>query len=619
MRNTTFSFIIPTRQRTGRLRRLLESIRATTRNLDALEIILVVDSDDEETMAFQHVRMKRVEVAPGLSMGELNMSGYRIATGDYLMLMNDDVVLRTSGWDDQVLAAFRSYADGIVLVHVNDLFFRKKLCIFPFVTREFCRLTKGICPTGYFRYGIDNHIQNIFELLADLGHDRRIYLPDVVFEHTNFQSTGEGAPGYLPDSAIHALDVRLLDSLLEEREQVAAAAKRRIEDYRALQSPRPSKITIGILSADARSAQARKCIELVKTCTPDTRLVVADNNGVPVFDRAREMNRLLATCDTDYLVLMDDDVCVEPGWLEGMLRAMNAEVGVVTPLHQDKPGRLSYAGVVISPDDTGEYSPILEAPAETRRIQTLSSAVMLIDMQKCCHIRLDENYTEDFLGIDYGLRIWEAGFQVVCTPDAQVRIQAGPYLPPAMEEQARRYRESWIDAGRLRALRQGSWKKISELAWIGEKTDEIDRLFEQTDRYRFMQDAASLVRSVAAYPALKAYIASRALSSIGENRVRVDDPKTGHCAFLLGLTGRPVLFEADFQGSNIVLENFKYYAVRRDRHAANEHRLEAESPEELKALIRQWRSAPAPATPPPLEIPPHDIATEPSVAVRLAS
>ena len=49
---------------------------------------------------------------------------------------------------------------------------------------------------------------------------------------------------------------------------------------------------------------------------------------------------------TDYLVLLDDDVFVEPNWLEGMLRYVGENVGVVAPLHKDRFGRLSYAGVV---------------------------------------------------------------------------------------------------------------------------------------------------------------------------------------------------------------------------------------------------------------------------------
>jgi len=232
VKTTTFSLIIPTRHRTVQLRRLLGSLRDTTRSPNELEIILVIDEDDEETLRFDDSEMllRRVEVPPGSTMGALNMSGFQAATGHYLMLLNDDVIVRTPNWDERVLGAFRRFGDEIVLVHLNDLVFRDALCVFPFLTREFCSLMNGICPTGYIHYRIDDHIHDIFELLRLAGHDRRIFLPDVVFEHTYGGTTVGSAVYPVPDPPIHAFDTWLFHSFLEERKKVAMKAKSRIED-----------------------------------------------------------------------------------------------------------------------------------------------------------------------------------------------------------------------------------------------------------------------------------------------------------------------------------------------------------------------------------------------------
>jgi len=642
----TFSFIIPTRGRTERLRRLLDSVRATTHDLAQLEVILVVDQDDLESIDFQYdgVLLKQVQVPAGLAMGALNMCGYRAATGQYVMLLNDDVILRTPGWDEQVLGAFRSFPDGIVLVHVNDLFFKDALCIFPFVTREFCLLTRGICPETYRRYRIDDHIHNVFDLLSLLGHHRRVFLPDVVFEHTNVETNEQGVVEYVVNPAIHEYDTRLFDAFLEERKGVALEAMRHIDDrlnseqyptwkekvdqvtdsvairhreharYLATAPAPPDKrprVTIGIVSADLRSVHARTCVELVKTHTTNYDLILIDNDGAPNFNHSREMNRILSICRTDYLVLMDDDVFVSPGWLEGMLRCMEPDVGVVTPLHQGRGGNLSYAGIVMRPDDSGHHNHILEAPTDLRPVQTLCSAIMLIDIPKCGHLRLDERYTKYFLDIDYGLRVWEEGFQVACSPYSRVTHlagatleQGGPRSAQLFEEQRLLYFASWVDSGRIQHLRQGIWNTIPELQWISEKTKEIDTLVatgEQRNREELMRDAVDVFRSLVAYPVFKDHVAARALAAIGDNQVRVDDPKTGHLALLLGLSGRGVLFEAGFEGMNIVLENFTYYAVPRTEGAFSRERLgsngysrsfEAESPEVLKALIRQYRNLP---------------------------
>jgi glycosyltransferase involved in cell wall biosynthesis len=191
MTEFTFSFIIPTRGRPESLSRLCDSIRAHTSHPDHLEIVFVMDSDDQASLKFEYagLKVRKVEVAPAMTMGELNIAGYRAARGQYLMLLNDDVVLRTPAWDERVLEIFHGYPDAIVLVHVSDNIFREKLCTFPFLTRSFCELAHGICPSVYLRYRIDDHIHNVFDLLTLLGQRRRIFLPDVIFEHRNFVDT----------------------------------------------------------------------------------------------------------------------------------------------------------------------------------------------------------------------------------------------------------------------------------------------------------------------------------------------------------------------------------------------------------------------------------------------
>ncbi len=646
-RQPIISIIVPTRQRTAQLGRFLDSIRATARDPQGIELILVLDQDDQESIQFQWDKMpvKRVLVTPGLSMGSLNMAGYRETQGQYVMLLNDDVIARTPGWDEQVLAAFRSFPDGMVLVHVNDSVFKDSLCIFPFVTRKFCSLMDGICKEGYRRYRIDDHIHNIFDLLSLLGHHRRVFLPDVLFEHTNLEAAGDGAVHYIPNQAIHALDTTLFDSLLEERKGIALAAMGHIigdadpigfarcqhkldqvTDSVAIRLPEHARwlhtgisvsaaqprVTVGIVSADFRSAHAIQCLDLVKAHTGNYELILIDNNRDPGFNHSREMNRMLSICRTEYLVLMDDDVLVEPGWLGGLLRGVGPEVGVVTPLHKDRYGSLSYAGIVMSPDDTGHHTHILEVPNNPRPIQTICSAIMLIHMDRCGHVRLDENYSKYFLDIDYGLQIWEQGFQVVCSPYCQVTHLAGatleqgsPRSAQLFEEQRLRYWRSWVDSGRIRKLRQGIWTTIPEITWLTQMSEKIDRLVTdgaKQDREAFLRHAHAAVHTLRFYPVFREYIASRARLGIGQRPARADDPETGHLAVLLGLTGlQPVLFEEGFDGMNLVLDDSIYYALPQTEGTYSHERIvrsgysrsfEAESAAALKSLILNSKGIP---------------------------
>ena len=172
--NPIFSFIIPTRNNIHGLKILLDSFKATTNCLDSIEILLVADDDDQVSKDFVYhgIHIKKVIAKTGLPMGALNMMGFKASTGRFIMLLNDDVVLQTAGWDTQILSHFKKYSDGIILVHVNDLIFKEKLCTFPFVSRVFCDIIGGICPTEYRRHRIDDHLYNIFNLLGVLGENR---------------------------------------------------------------------------------------------------------------------------------------------------------------------------------------------------------------------------------------------------------------------------------------------------------------------------------------------------------------------------------------------------------------------------------------------------------------
>jgi glycosyltransferase involved in cell wall biosynthesis len=226
----TISLIVPTRHRTAPLRRLLQSLAATTANLAALEIVLVLDADDRESLAFQfeQLPLKRVVVEPGLAMGALNMAGYEASAGDYLMLLNDDVIARTQKWDRQVLACFRAFPDGVVLVHTNDTLFRDGMCTFPLVSRTFCELTGGICPRAYLRYRIDDHIEDIFNLLGVLGERRTFYLPEVVFEHAKFVTRPDGGRAYFLDEQVLALDAPRFAAEFSQRKELALRLKEHI-------------------------------------------------------------------------------------------------------------------------------------------------------------------------------------------------------------------------------------------------------------------------------------------------------------------------------------------------------------------------------------------------------
>lgn len=515
------SIILPTRGRPDQLRLLLESFQEHTEDLDKIEVILVVDSDDTQMANFEFPEfpLKRVVVEPGLKMGQLNMSGYEASIGEYIMLLNDDVIVRTPNWDKKVLSTFKSFSDEILLVHVNDALFEERLCTFPFLSRTYCKLAGGICQEDYVRYRIDDHIYNVFNLLSVLGTHRLVYLPDVIFEHSNFVLDDSKRPEYQPDPIIHELDTRRFEELLPERKALAlrlldyiekcfrsdelrqrrdlltpltdSVALRRLEYVRfwpdrKLLSSANTRVMIGVVSANLSPSHPQKCIDHIKRFTKNYDLVILDNNHKSTFNHPYEMNRLLSICDTDFLVLMDDDVFVELGWLDGLLRCFTPSVGIVTPLHRNSQGEHSYAGVVMRPDHSGHHTHNLIRSQQPIRIQTICSAILLVDLRKCGHIRFDERYTKYFLDIDYGLRVWQSGFEVVCSPYSNVTHIGGGTLEQGssrsnelFEVDRQHFVKTWIEFGQYRRLVEGIWQTIPEIKELIDNPDKFSQLLER--------------------------------------------------------------------------------------------------------------------------------------------
>lgn len=202
------------------LRDFLESLRNMCSDPSLTEVVICYDLDDAETAAFsfEGLRCRRIVAEPGMTMGTLNNRCLSVATGEYLMLVNDDIVVRTPEWDRKISAVLDAEPNRHLLIHVNDEIFGKTLCTFPMLSRETVDII-GLCNEGYRRYAIDDHICDIFHILRFLGHDRIRYLDDVVFEHLNYD-LNKGKKAYVPRTPPQH-DWDLFKTLVEERKQAA--------------------------------------------------------------------------------------------------------------------------------------------------------------------------------------------------------------------------------------------------------------------------------------------------------------------------------------------------------------------------------------------------------------
>ena len=552
-----FSFLTPTRKRPDLVARLFQSIVDTTAHLDRLEVILAVDGDDGASLAIEDDRLnvKKVILNERVTMGRLNNACFEAASGRYVMIMNDDVILRTKGWDDVVAEVYRNWSDDIGLVHVNDLLFEEKLCTFPILSRKAC-LAVGLCPEEYRRYKIDDHIYDIYNMLAHVGHRRIVYLPDVVFEHENHEQQHDGSNKhafaaaankvYVPKKGIIERDdetyIRRMDDRKEAALKLAAVIDREaqqreekpaVEAYAARlsaitpdnpygyrhssfvttvsreTSARP-RVTVAVVTADLHGEHARRCIESVKKYTKNYDLIVLDNNRSRDFSHPREMNKVLRTAATDIVVLLDDDVFVTEGWLDGMMECLDERTAAVTPMHVDGDGNLTYTGMYLAGDGHGTHEHTREAPDRVRSVQCHCSACLLMDRRKIGHIRMDETYRKYFFDLVHSLEVWEAGYRCVLAPKVSVTHLGGATTVRGSEnsdgllvQDRSLFIETWVKTGRLDRLSKGPWQEDPYTRVLTEIPIQIDRVLfgaERADVPRLKKELSALLLACKGFP-----------------------------------------------------------------------------------------------------------------------
>lgn len=182
------SLILPTRGHPRLVKQLFDSIVTTVSDFSRLEVVLYVDQDDPESLAIDHPLLKFTKLkGERETMGDITRRCYERCSGEFVMLLNDDMIFRTQHWDAIVLEQFSRFPDGVALVYGNDLYYGKSMTTFPFLSRTACELMGKIVPADYRRHCIDPHILDVFDRLNRLGYKRTVYLPKVVFEHMHYE------------------------------------------------------------------------------------------------------------------------------------------------------------------------------------------------------------------------------------------------------------------------------------------------------------------------------------------------------------------------------------------------------------------------------------------------
>lgn len=206
---TMISLLLPTRGRPELARRFLQSVAEQSVHPEGVEIILCVDEDDVESHKIEYPGLNlQCIIGSRRTMGAYNSECLAQSSGEIVVLVNDDMVIRTLGWDEKLRRLDDSIADKIYLAYGNDLFKKGNLCTFPILSRKTCQVLLEPYHRAYRGAFIDYHLMDIFKRLEHAGYPRIFYLKDVIFEHLHYRT------GKAPIDATYRARGRFDDDML---------------------------------------------------------------------------------------------------------------------------------------------------------------------------------------------------------------------------------------------------------------------------------------------------------------------------------------------------------------------------------------------------------------------
>ncbi len=464
------SILLPTRGRPASVYRLFESIEQTTSKLNELEVVLYIDEDDiaSHEISYSGIDIVKLIRPPGNSMGNILRESYKASTGRYVMLMNDDAIFCTWGWDLRILESFSRFPDDIALVYGNDLDQQKRVCTFPILSRNACELMGGVCPAEYLNLHIESHLLDIFNQLKTLGHERIVYLDDVLFVHLHYavgkskfdKTYKKKDPGFDDWQFISFADERIyiarrLAKYIEEQKSIRASLGKNIDRNKAYHNKPVVSIILPFFNTDIDSFM-NSIDTIINECSNQTpfELIVIAGVTAGVTDELpsyllsiKEKIRVVHTGERsclsriynegveetrgDFLIYLKSGDIPKSVWIDVLVKTAKTEkdVGVVgCKLLNSRNGRIHHAGISFFKHNgklklTHIYrgfradNPVVNKP---REFQAVGGGCLMIKKEVFVDINgFDEalDYTED---IDLCLRVRAQGMRVIYTPKAVI-------------------------------------------------------------------------------------------------------------------------------------------------------------------------------------------------------
>jgi len=450
-----------------------------------------MDEDDIPSREISYPLIKIIKLIKpvGTSMGKMIRECYKASHGRYIMLMNDDAVFRTRDWDLSVTKAFASFPDDIAFVYGNDLDQGERVPTFPVLSSKVCEVMGEVCPEEYLNLHIESHLFDIFHQLKRLGHNRIVYLKDLVIEHFHYV-LGKSEKDETSVKKDPLADERLFIGLAEERRNMAERLARYIERqndgrieiseneekvFQGMEKPIVS-VLVPVFSNDIgcspwsidsimNKTSSQTSYEVIIVLNGDdaaadrTPLSILNQKGKikiiqnrKYFGFAKICNQGTQETQGEFLIFMSRSAIPQPGWIDALVNVAktNDDIAIVGCKHlNSRNGRIDHAGVSFF-NNAGRLRktyiyrglrsdhPIVN---RLREFQAVSAPCMLVKKDVFLEVGGFDETLKGMEDIDLCLKVRERGMKVVYTHEATIYVNHNPA-----------YREEKDDSQNLSAL-----------------------------------------------------------------------------------------------------------------------------------------------------------------------
>lgn len=185
------SLFLNTRKRTRLLANLLSSIYNTAYSSDNIEVFVTIDNDDHESedflqsLEFDNLSFRRIQRPTNLHISINQMA--EMSSGDFLFVLNDDVLFRTFNWDINIIDNYNPEKILYIATHDNsmDKTNHARYSSFPILTRAAYDKLGFFMSEKFVSHGADVHLWRIFDAINAVEYS------EVFLDHV-LHSTTEG-------------------------------------------------------------------------------------------------------------------------------------------------------------------------------------------------------------------------------------------------------------------------------------------------------------------------------------------------------------------------------------------------------------------------------------------